>query len=166
MENQSICYKKCNIQKNNIFLTLPTFYQLVCNTVWIEACARQFSPIKQRSLFALASFYILLLCSCSTRSRPKHLIKGLLIITFGETWLKCTKVNPILRLKIRVCHGWSGWNGICPAFVSICQVQKPCINCSVFSSVSTNRSNLYLFVPFSSEKYRNSYFFVSKLHKS
>ena len=44
-----------------IFLTLPAFYQLVCYTVWIEACARQFSPIKQRRLFALASFSILLL---------------------------------------------------------------------------------------------------------
>ena len=43
------------------FLALPAFYQLVCYTVWIEACARQFSPRKQRRLFALASFSILLL---------------------------------------------------------------------------------------------------------
>ena len=60
--NQSII-KNVIYKYPPIFLTLPTFYQLVCNTVWIEACARQFSPIKQRSLFALASFSILLLCN-------------------------------------------------------------------------------------------------------
>ena len=44
------------------FLTLPGFYQLVCYTVWIEACARQYSPMKQRRQVALASSSILLLC--------------------------------------------------------------------------------------------------------
>ena len=50
-----------------IFLTLPAFYPLVCYIGWIEACARQFSPGKQRRLFALASFSILLLWSLSTK---------------------------------------------------------------------------------------------------
>ena len=48
------------------FLTLPGFYQLVCYTVWIEACARQYSPMKQRRQVALASSSILLLCNLRT----------------------------------------------------------------------------------------------------
>ena len=53
--------KKCNIQISPSFLTLPAFYRLVCYTVLKKPCARQYSSIKQRRMFALASFSILLL---------------------------------------------------------------------------------------------------------
>ena len=53
--------KKCNIKISPSFLTLSAFYRLVCYTVLKKPCALQFSPIKQRQMFTLASFSILLL---------------------------------------------------------------------------------------------------------
>ena len=50
-------------------LTLPAFYQLVCYIVLKKPCARQFSPIKQRRLFDLASSSILLLCCYCTSEK-------------------------------------------------------------------------------------------------
>ena len=59
MENELIYNKKCNIQIS------PHIFDpahLLSTCLLLEACVWQFSPIKQRRLFALASFSILLLC--------------------------------------------------------------------------------------------------------
>ena len=85
--------KKSNIQISPSFLTLPAFYQFVCYADLKKQCARQFSPIKQGRLFALASSSILLLCKHPT---PKVFHKTatrssgvVLMTTFGYLLYYC-----------------------------------------------------------------------------
>ena len=75
------------------FLTLPAFYQLVCNTVWIEACAWQFSPIKQRRLFALdlSPYFFYGVCTVQAflKMNPNDL-KKLFLFLFSGLKLRCS----------------------------------------------------------------------------